>query len=83
MTIMELRFNAMLYSSLRKDNSDLGHISCSRGPHVPHPCSKRNWHTVEPVSLRFEHDTDIRLTIKVAQLPTSWNVSLQEEDWLR
>jgi len=43
--IMELRFNAMLYFDLGNDNSDAGHIKCSRGPHlarrpqVPEPCS--------------------------------------------
>jgi len=28
---MELRFEAMLYSNLGKENSDAGHIKCSRG----------------------------------------------------
>jgi len=41
---MELRFEAMLYPNLGNENSDAGHIKCSRGPHlacgsqVPHPC---------------------------------------------
>ena len=35
--IMELRFDAMLYCNLVND--DEGHIKCSRGPQVPHPCS--------------------------------------------
>ena len=45
--IMELRFNAMLYSNSGNENSDAGHIRCSRGPHlahgpqVPHPSSRR------------------------------------------
>jgi len=40
---MELRFEAMLYPNLGNENSDAGHIKCSRGPHlargsqVPHP----------------------------------------------
>jgi len=36
--IMELRFDAILYSKLGKENSNAGHIKCSRGPQVPHPC---------------------------------------------
>ena len=41
--IVELHFEAMLYSNVGKENSDAGHIKCSRGPHlgrrpqVPHP----------------------------------------------
>jgi len=38
---MELRFVAMLCSNLGKGNSDGGHIKCSRGPQVPHPCFKQ------------------------------------------
>jgi len=34
--IMELRFNAMLYSNSGNENSDAGHIRCSRGPHLAH-----------------------------------------------
>jgi len=34
---MELRFDAMLYSSLGNESCDAGHIKCSRGPQVPHP----------------------------------------------
>jgi len=34
--IMELRFDAMLYSNLGNENSDAGHIKCSRGPQGPH-----------------------------------------------
>jgi len=34
---MELRFDAMLYSNIANENSDSGHIKCSRGPQVPHP----------------------------------------------
>jgi len=34
--IMELRFDAMLYSNLGNENSDAGHIKCSCGPQVPH-----------------------------------------------
>jgi len=37
--IMELRFDAMLYSYLGNENSDAGHIKYSRGPQVLHPCS--------------------------------------------
>ena len=37
--IMELRFEAMLYSKLGNVNSVAGHIKCSRVPQVPHPCS--------------------------------------------
>jgi len=41
--IMELRFDATLYSNKGNGNSDAGHIKCSSGPHlasgpqVPHP----------------------------------------------
>jgi len=44
--IMELRLDAILYSKMDNENSDAGHVKCSRGPHlarwpqVPHPCSK-------------------------------------------
>jgi len=31
------RFDAMLCSKLGNENSDAGHIKCSRGPQVPHP----------------------------------------------
>jgi len=34
---MELRFDVILYSKLGNENSDSGHIKCSRGPQVPHP----------------------------------------------
>jgi len=43
---MELRFEAMLYSKLGYENSDVGHIKCSCGPQVPHPCTRpwnRSW----------------------------------------
>jgi len=42
---MELRFDSILRSKLGNENSDAGHIKCSRGPHlargpqVPHTCS--------------------------------------------
>ena len=32
----------MLYSKLGNENSDAGHIKCSRGPQDPHPAIKRN-----------------------------------------
>jgi len=32
--IMELRFDAILYSKLGTKNSDAGHIKCSRGSHL-------------------------------------------------
>jgi len=35
--IMELRFDAMFCSKVGNENSDAGHIKCSRGPQVPHP----------------------------------------------
>jgi len=35
---MGLRFDAILYSSLGNKNYVAGHIKCSRGPQVPHPC---------------------------------------------
>jgi len=44
--IMELRFDAMLYSNTGNENSDAGQIKCSHGPHlargpqVPHPMCK-------------------------------------------
>ena len=49
--IMEFRFEAMLYSNLGKENSDAGHIKCSRRPHlargpqVPHPWLTRTRRT--------------------------------------
>jgi len=42
---MELSFDATLYSNLGNENSDVGHIKCSCGPHlarrsqVSHPCN--------------------------------------------
>jgi len=45
--IIELRFDAILHYKSGKENSDAGHIKCSRGPHlargpqVPYPYSKR------------------------------------------
>jgi len=46
---MEHRFDAILYSNLGHENSDAGHIKCSRGvhlargPQVPHPwCTNYN-----------------------------------------
>ena len=41
--IMELHFDVILSSELGNENSDVGHIKCSCGPHlahqpqVPHP----------------------------------------------
>ena len=32
---MELRFGAILYFHTGNENSDVGHIKCSRGPQVP------------------------------------------------
>jgi len=40
---MELRFDAILYSTSGNENSDADHIKCSRGPQVPHPWC-RGWH---------------------------------------
>ena len=40
--IMDFRFDVMLCSILGSENSDAGHIECSRGPQVPHPCSSRS-----------------------------------------
>jgi len=31
---MELRSDVMLYSNLGNENSDAGHVKCSRGPHL-------------------------------------------------
>jgi len=42
---MELHFDAMFYSNLGNENSDTGHIKCSRGPQVPHPWYKPTWLT--------------------------------------
>jgi len=39
--IMELRFDAILYSELGNENSYAGHIKCSCGPQVPCSCVKR------------------------------------------
>jgi len=42
--VMELRFDAIVYSLLGGEDSNAGHIKCSRGPHlarglqVPHLC---------------------------------------------
>ena len=36
----EARFDVILYSKLGNENSDAGHIKCSRGPQVPHPCAR-------------------------------------------
>ena len=35
--VTEFRFDAILCSKLGNENSDAGHIKCSRGPQVPHP----------------------------------------------
>jgi len=35
--IMELRFDAILYSNLSNEHSHADHIQCSRWPKVPHP----------------------------------------------
>jgi len=35
---LDIRFDAILYSKLGNENSDTGHIKCSRGPQVPYPC---------------------------------------------
>jgi len=32
--VMELRFDAMLYSNVGNENSDAGHIKWSRGQHL-------------------------------------------------
>jgi len=32
---MEFRFDAMLFSNLCNENSDAGHVNCSRGLQVP------------------------------------------------
>jgi len=37
LTIMELHFDAILYSNLSDENSDVDHIKCSRWPQVPTP----------------------------------------------
>jgi len=36
----KLRFDAILYYKLGSENSDEGHIKCSRGPQDSHPCLK-------------------------------------------
>jgi len=36
--IIELRFGAIFYSRLDNENSDAGHVKCSRRPHVSQPC---------------------------------------------
>jgi len=49
LVIMELRFDVILYSEWGDENSDAGHIKCSRGPHlargpqVPHPWRRWLW----------------------------------------
>jgi len=47
--IMEFRFDAVLSSSLENENSNEGHIKCSRVPQVPHPYSI-------PASKRFSNN---------------------------
>jgi len=39
---MELRFDAVLCLNLGNENSDAGHIKCSRGPQVPHHWFRTN-----------------------------------------
>jgi len=45
--VTELYFDAILYSKFNTENSDVGHIKCSCGPHlacrlqVPQSCFKR------------------------------------------
>ena len=51
--IMELRSDAMLYSNLGNENSDAGHIKCSRGPQVLHSCSVCWLHQVEQFVVSF------------------------------
>jgi len=46
---MELRFDAILYSKSSNENSDAGHIKCSRGTQVRHPCYRR---TVDEAELQ-------------------------------
>ena len=47
---MELRVGVILYSKLGNENSDAGHMKCSRGPQVPHP-----WSKMSVGSLRYGH----------------------------
>jgi len=55
--ITELRFEAICYSKLGNENSDVGHIKCSRGlhlaqgPQVPHPCEIKGKYSTEICSL--------------------------------
>jgi len=35
---MELVFYTMMYSKPGNENSDVGHVKCSRVPQVHHPC---------------------------------------------
>jgi len=50
MLIMEFRFDAILYSNMGNENSDTGHIKCSRGPQVPQPWSQVQWAESAPPS---------------------------------
>jgi len=44
--IVELRFDAMLYSNMGNENSEAGQIKCPRGPHLaPEPQVHHTWHT--------------------------------------
>jgi len=39
--VMELRFEAIVYSKFGDEDSNAGHIKCSRGPQVPTPALDR------------------------------------------
>jgi len=77
--IMELRFEGMLYSNLGNENSDAGHIKCSRGPHlsrwpqVPHPCFK--W-LIGRVHISEREMSEIIIQTKVCYTFTSFVYAL-------
>jgi len=48
--IMELRFDAILYSTLGNENFDAGHIKCLRGTQVPTPGPQELDRQSQPVS---------------------------------
>jgi len=53
--VIELRFDAILYSNMGNENSVAGHIKYSRGPQVPHPCSITSYNDYDQTSTTIQH----------------------------
>ena len=77
MLIIELHFDAVLYSNVGNENSDAGHITCLRGLQVPYPCSKARSRLAYNATLRQE----IQLEKNVLTWTTNWNLRYLD-DWL-